>query len=89
MNVNNAPEIHDSQKHKKLKFVVKLEEHYDIEEKVLGQGSFGKVLKGKSKTSGVDCAIKVVKKSLIKENPPLKKVVENELHILHIMPRHA
>jgi len=53
-----------------------------FQNKVLGEGSFGKVLEGEDTNDHTTVAVKVLSKQLINTNAYLRKGFQNELQIM-------
>lgn len=56
----------------------KIEDFYDVEKKLLGEGSYGNVSKGKSKSTGAVRAIKAISRNKVTDEK--KFYAENDIH---------
>ena len=62
-----------------LKKITNIRDHYVLDKKPLGEGSFGTVYRAKIKAFGTPCALKVIKKEKLQSNPELPKLMIQEL----------
>ena len=66
---------------KAFKQVERFKDLYETK-KQLGQGSFGQVRLGTHRKSGVPCAIKIIKKSLLAQAEIYETLMKQELEVL-------
>ena len=74
-------EIADKREGTEIRWVDSIRTDYKIE-KLLGQGGYGKVYKARHRQYGFECAIKLVKKSVVDRNQSRQQSIKNEMKFL-------